>query len=163
MSSGFLWLSSTALNSMCRQYTVDVVCRRLGYSEYGDPTKVPGHCSPHFLFFLLSLSLSSSLALFSCLPMCLSPIISSHQVVQLLEEPIRCELGPGQVLINHPNVCVIQMVHGHVCSKSDSGLGQVSRMSRQPSRHQCCARHIPTQVQIYINRLSRIIRRQQKI
>ena len=25
--------------------------------------------------------------------------ISSHQVVQLLEEPIRCELGPGQVLL----------------------------------------------------------------
>ena len=37
---------------MCRQYTVDVVCRRLGYSEYGDPTKVPGHCSPRVLLFI---------------------------------------------------------------------------------------------------------------
>ena len=112
---------------------------------------VPTFCSffCHFHFLLL-------LTLFSCLPMC----ISFYQVVQLLEEPIRCELGPGQVLINHPNVCVIQMVHGHVCNKSDSGLGQVSRMSRQPSRHQCCARHIPTQVQICINKLSTIIRMQ---
>jgi len=44
-----------------RQYTVDVVCRRLGYSEYGDPTKV----------------------------------------VQLLEEPLRCELASGQVLAKY--------------------------------------------------------------
>jgi len=54
---------------------VDVVCRRLGYSEYGDPTKV----------------------------------------VQLLEEPIKCELGPGQVLakylecpVNPADVNVVQ-------------------------------------------------------
>jgi len=45
----------------CRQYTVEVNCKRLNYKEYGDPCKV----------------------------------------VSLIEYPIKCELGPGQVLAKY--------------------------------------------------------------
>lgn len=44
-----------------RQYTVDVICKRLAYQEYGDPCKV----------------------------------------LSLIDEPIQCELGPGQVLAKY--------------------------------------------------------------
>ena len=81
-----------------RQYTVDVVCRRLGYSEYGDPTKVQSVTQAllpkYYILHSLSLAFSSPAFDFNVYP-------ALYQVVQLLEEPLKCDLAQGQVRNTH--------------------------------------------------------------
>ena len=103
-----------------RQYTVDVVCRRLGYSEYGDPTKVRKRDKatlPTFWFFLLGGAAAGG----------------AHKMW------IGTWTGANKYSSFKGN-------DKHWQLSFAVGAGQVSWVSCQPSRRKCGTRHIPSQV-----------------